>query len=306
MNKLSLYTKLRANILKKIRNFFEVRNILEVETPLLMSTTNPASYLDSFCFDNKFYLQTSPEFAMKRLLAICHKDIYQICKAFRKNEIGKIHNHEFTILEWYRINFDHHDLMNEMDNFFIDIANLSKAVRYTYHDIYMKYLDIDPYNTKIMDLKIIAKKYNLDISFVEEDIDIWLQILFSHLIEPHLIHYESPVFIYDFPESQAMLSKVRFEKQKIASRFEIYYRGIELANGFHELNDSNEQRQRFNNDLNMRNKLNMPLVPIDEALLSALNDLPNCSGVALGIDRLMLALSQKDHISIEDILLCRY
>ncbi|MDR1012557.1 MAG: EF-P lysine aminoacylase GenX [Coxiellaceae bacterium] len=282
---------LRAKILSKLRKFFAKRQILEVTTPLLLPTTNPAPFLNSFQCDN-LYLQTSPEFAMKILLTHCNKDIYQICKAFRKDEQGRLHNPEFTILEWYRINFDHHDLMDEMNDLLKCIINAPQARRYSYREIFEKFLDINPHDNTLSQLKLLAKKKHLSISSLVNDKDTWLQLLFTHLIEPYLGNKE-PVFIYDYPPSQAMLAKIRcYKKYNLASRFEVYYRGIELANGFHELNDPQEQRKRFQSDLLKRRQLNLPPVSLDEHFLSALTKLPNCSGVALGVDRLILLVTK--------------
>ena len=292
---------LRAKILTKIRAFFAKRNVIEVETPLLLSTTNPTPYLNNFICDN-LYLQTSPEFAMKKLLADGSSDIYQICKAFRKDELGRLHNPEFTILEWYRLNFNHHDLMDEMDEFLKFTINTPKAKRFTYAKICEKFLKINPHKCTIKQLKLLAKKNNLFVSGLENDCDSWLQLLFTHLVEPKL-NSEQPVFIYDFPSSQAMLAKVRPGKIKIASRFEVYYKRVELANGFHELNNPKEQRKRFNDDLSKRKKLNLPPIPLDEKLLATLAKLPNCSGVALGIDRLLLLASNST--SLDEILCFR-
>lgn len=289
---------LRAKILTKIRSFFALHQVLEVETPLLLPATNPAPHLDSFNCDN-LYLQTSPEFAMKRLLAAASGDIYQLCKAFRKEEAGRLHNPEFTILEWYRINFDHHDLMDEVDDLLTLVAGFSRAIRYTYHEICEKVLDFNPHQITLKQLKQVAKKNDLLIPGVENNLDSWLQLLFTHLIEPKL-NTNAPVFIYDFPASQAMLARIRNEKFKVASRFEVYYQGVELANGFHELDDPKEQRRRFNYDLARRRKLNLPPLTLDEKFLTALSNLPNCSGVALGIDRLLLLIDKAT--SLDEVL----
>jgi len=280
---------LRAKTLAKIRNFFATRNVIEVETPLLSHATNPAPHLNSFCLDN-LYLQTSPEFAMKRLLAAGSGDIYQICKAFRESEIGRLHNPEFTILEWYRVGFDHHKLMDEMNEFLKITINATESKRFTYREIFAEFLKINPHESNIAQLKTVAQNNNLSVSVLSDDYDMWLQLLFTHLIEPKL-GQESPVFIYDFPVSQAMLAKVRTEKPPVASRFEVYFKGIELANGFHELSDATEQRKRFLRDLAERQKLNLPPIPLDENFLLALPNLPDCSGVALGIDRLLLLVA---------------
>jgi elongation factor P--(R)-beta-lysine ligase len=286
---------LRAKTLAKIRDFFAKRNVIEVETPLLSHSTNPAPHLNSFNIDD-LYLQTSPEFAMKRLLAADSGDIYQICKAFRKDELGRLHNPEFTILEWYRIEFNHYDLMNEVDEFLQLIINAHEAERFTYAQIFEDSFQVNPHTCNIEQLKSIAQENNLTVSNLPDDLDTWLQLLFTHLIEPKL-GAENPVFIYDFPESQAMLARVRDENPKVASRFEVYFKGIELANGFHELNNIQEQRKRFMQDLDKRQELSLSPIPLDENFLAALPDLPDCSGVALGIDRLLLLAADSSSLN---------
>lgn len=294
-----MHIHLRAKTLAKIRAFFAARNIIEVETPLLSHATNPAPHLNSFSFDS-LYLQTSPEFAMKRLLASGSGDIYQICKAFRKDEIGRLHNPEFTILEWYRIGFNHHDLMDEVNEFLKLIINAPKSQRLTYAKIFAYFLKIDPHEVAIEQLKTIAQNNNLFVPDLPDEPNSWLQLLFSHLIEPKL-GLEQPIFIYDFPAPQAMLAKVRAGTPKVASRFEVYFKGIELANGFHELNDAQEQQKRFTEDLAKRQKLNLPQIPLDKNFLAILPHLPECSGVALGIDRLLLLATNTDAL---DEVLC--
>ena len=289
---------LRAETFTKIRNFFAARNVIEVETPLLSHATNPAPHLNSFCLDN-LYLQTSPEFAMKRLLATGSGDIYQICKAFRKDELGRLHNPEFTILEWYRLGFNHHDLMDEVNEFLKVTINAPESKRFSYRQIFVEFLQIDPHANDLNQLKAAAQKNNLSVTNLSDNYDTWLQLLFTHLIEPKL-GQEYPVFIYDFPASQAMLAKVRAEEPKVASRFEVYFKGIELANGFHELSDTKEQRKRFIQDLATRQELNLPQIPLDENFLLALPNLPDCSGVAVGIDRLLLLAANA--VSLNEIL----
>jgi elongation factor P--(R)-beta-lysine ligase len=301
-NKIKNRLLLNANILKKIRKFFAHQGVIEVTTPLLCKTTNPAPYLNNFCCDD-LYLQTSPEFAMKKLLAAGSGDIYQICKAFRKNEFGRLHNTEFSILEWYRINFDHHKLMSEVDELLKYILNTPKAISYSYQEICEKYLKINPHKATLKTLQFIAAKNNLLLTNLGNDSDIWLQLLFTHLIEPKLGE-KCPTFIYDFPKSQAMLAKIRHSgKTAVASRFEVYYKGIELANGFHELNNAKEQKQRFNQDLKKRRELKLPPIALDYELLKVLPKMPNCAGVALGIDRLLL-LAAKAH-SLDEVMCFR-
>jgi len=294
--------KKRAKILKKIRHFFDERNIMEVETPVLSwaSVTDPHLHSITASMqvrnaEKKLYLQTSPEFAMKRLLAAGSGPIYQIIKSFRDDEIGRYHNPEFTMLEWYRPGFNHHDLMREMDEFLQTVLQCQPAKKYTYQAIFEKYFNINPHEISVTTLKNIALSHGLEeISGIDcEDKDIWLMRLMSDIIEPNF-QGNMPYFIYDFPASQAALAKFNHDKEyRVASRFEVYYQGIELANGFDELSDPDEQKKRFLQDLSYREKHDLKSVDMDIRLLDALaTGLPDCSGVALGIDRLiMLALA---------------
>jgi lysyl-tRNA synthetase class 2 len=293
--------RLRAELLKKIRNFFTQRNVLEVDTPLMShgTITDP----NIFSFTTKYlgtktetlYLQTSPEFAMKRLLAAGSGSIYQICKAFRNEESGKLHNPEFTILEWYRLDFDHHNLMQEMDEFLQYTASAKSAEKMSYTEAFKKYLNIDPIDSSVQELSKCAAQNGLN-AIKDLEHDGWLNILMSTFIEPHL-GQEQPTFVYDYPASQAALARISKTNPKVAERFEVYIKGVELANGFHELANSTEQRQRFLNDLEKRKKLNIPTVAIDENFLAALaSDFPNCAGVALGIDRLLMIIANANNI----------
>lgn len=305
--------RLRADILSRIRQFFAERKILEVETPLLSHATVTDKHIHSFhtdyCFETPhrkqtLYLQTSPEFGMKRLLAAGSGDIYQLCKAFRnQGETGRLHNPEFTLLEWYRLGFNHHDLMDEIEILLKTILNYSSAKRFSYANLFQHYLQIDPHRASIATLKQAINYYKIDIenvSSMELDKDDCLNILMTHIIEPQLPDH--PLFIYDFPLSQAALARVRLGNPPLAERFEVYVQGIELANGFHELCDAKEQRQRFINDLSQRNKAAYyPPPPIDERLLAALEQgLPPCAGVALGVDRLIMLAAKKT--SIKEVL----
>jgi len=297
----------RAQLLTKIRDFFSKHDVLEVETPLLShsSITDPNlhSFTTQYNASNKqsdiLYLQTSPEFAMKRLLASGSGSIYQICKAFRNNEHGHRHNPEFTILEWYRIGIDHHKLMDEMDEFLHFILDCALAERLSYHQVFEKYLMINPHTSSIDELQKCALKNGLN-TISKLDRDGWLNILLTHLVEPHLGH-KRPTYIYDYPASQAGLAKISQKDPAIAERFEVYINGIEIANGFHELADANEQRKRFVNDLQKRRELNLPEIVIDENFLTALNnDFPDCSGVAVGVDRMVMLLMEVN--SIKDVI----
>lgn len=299
--------KQRAAIIRKIREFFAARNVMEVETPLLSNGTVTDIHLQSFATEYKddagklnktLYLQTSPEFAMKRLLAAGAGSIYQICKAFRNHgESGRMHNPEFTVLEWYRLDFNHHDLMREIDELLQIVLTSKPAQYFTYAELFEEYCDLNPHTISLDDLIIKTRKL-ISIPETENNKDNLLNLLMTHIIEPNLGKNNQPAFVYDFPASQAALAKIRNDDPPVAERFELYINGVELANGFHELTNAQEQRARFTKDLAQRKDLNYPAVPMDENLLSALeHGLPNCAGVALGIDRLIMLATQSEKIS---------
>lgn len=287
----------RAYIIHLIRKFFASHHVMEVETPLLAHSTATDSVIHSFAVKvpghSLMYLQTSPEFAMKRLLAAGSGAIYQICKAFRQDESGQRHNPEFTMLEWYRPGFSYTQLMDEVDQLVQTVLASTSAARWTYQKIFLHYLKLDPFTATDQELKNCAVQHGIDVHFTEAERDDWLNLLMSHLIEPQLIQ---PTFVYNFPASQAALSQIRLEGSHIiAERFELYINGMEIANGYHELCDAKEQEQRFIQDNLKREALGLPILPVDYHLVAALqNGMPDCSGVALGVDRLvMLALDAK-------------
>jgi lysyl-tRNA synthetase class 2 len=296
----------RALILQKIRIFFAEKDILEVETPLLCSGTVTDVYLDAFECNytythlpsKKFYLQTSPEFSLKRLLASGYGDIFQLSKAFRDEECGRHHNAEFTLLEWYRLGFDHLELMDEVAELLTFILSCDGVDKITYQQLFIDYVGVDPLLVSQADLRIILNKNNIlsDWLVKETSIDVLLQVILAEIIEPQ-IGQEKPCFIYDFPRSQASLAKISKENPLVAERFECYYRGIELVNGFHELTDAKEQLARFNSDNEQRKEKGLVEKPIDMRFIAALEaGLPECSGVALGIDRLVMLACNLDHI----------
>lgn len=292
----------KADLLSQIRDFFAQRQILEVDTPLLCHATTSNPHIMSFSSEvngKTVYLQTSPEYAMKRLLAAGSGSIYQICKSFRQDISGPIHNPEFLMLEWYRLGFDHHVLMDEVDALLQLVLRTEKAERFTYGDIFQKMVGVNPHRATVPELAATAKEAGVQMEG-ELDRDGWLNLLMSHCVEP-IIGQERPAFVYDFPAIQAALARVRHEEDAVASRFEVYYKGIELGNGFHELQSEAEQRKRFIDDLDYRKKQGLPEVPVDEFLLAALDaGLPDCAGIAVGVDRLvMLALEQNQ---LKDIL----
>ncbi|MGB1197849.1 MAG: elongation factor P--(R)-beta-lysine ligase [Thalassotalea sp.] len=300
--------KLRANYIHKIREFFIERDVVEVETPLLCHGTVTDVYLEAFkCqFDyeklvtpSDLYLQTSPEFAMKRLIASGYGSIFQLCKAFRHEESGRFHNPEFSMLEWYRIGFDHFELMDEVDDLLALILKCDQADRYTYQEVFLKHLNIDPLACSIETLKYALHKYNIMGDWIEEeqDIDILLQVLFSECIESK-IGLHVPCFVYNFPKNQASLARISQDNPFVAERFECYFKGIELANGFNELTDSTEQKERFQRDNIKRQSLEKNMKPVDSHFIEALDKgLPQCSGVALGVDRLLMIALNKEDIS---------
>lgn len=294
----------RAAILRRIREFFHERGVLEVETPLLGSHTVPDLHLSSLparlprlAPDRTFFLQTSPEYAMKRLLATESEPIYQLGKAFRDGEAGSRHNPEFTLLEWYRPGWDHHGLMGEVDDLVREILGTPPAEQTTYGELFAEYLDLNPHEATTEELAATAGNRGIRIADPPpRERDDWLQILLAGSIEPRLGHHR-PLFVHDFPPSQAALARIREDPSPRAERFELYVRGIELANGFHELTDPVRQRRRFERDLELRTEAGLPAVELDERFLAALeHGLPDCAGVALGVDRLVMLALGADRI----------
>ncbi|WP_339775065.1 EF-P lysine aminoacylase EpmA [uncultured Methylophaga sp.] len=305
---LQITLKRRAKLLANVRRFFSVRNVLEVSTPILSSAAPTALYLDSFSTrfeagsDSKvLYLHTSPEFAMKRLLAAGSGAIYQIATVFRNGELGRQHAPEFSMLEWYRPGFSLTELMTEVDAFMQQVIGLPAAVIFTYRDLFVKYLQLDIYQADDNLLKQIALDRIAGLTADwQTDRDGWLEMLMSEVIEPQLKALEMPVMVTEFPASQAQLAKIEMnaEGHQVASRFELYAGGMELANGYDELCDATELRQRFEQDNQLRLQQGKPQMPIDENLLTAMQcGLPQCSGVALGLDRLMMLHFAENNIS---------
>ncbi|MCZ8529440.1 elongation factor P--(R)-beta-lysine ligase [Alteromonas sp. PRIM-21] len=296
----------RAELLRTIREFFYARNVLEVDTPLLSNGTVTDEHLDAFDTQfnfassgkpSKLYLQTSPEYAMKRLLCAGSGSIYQVCKAFRHEGEGRWHNPEFTMLEWYRLGYDHFALMDEVDALLQETLNTASADKMTYQQAFQHYLNIDPLSADDEILLGAMEQHHIDIHAPQSlSYDSKLQLLFSYVIEPK-IGIERPCFVYNFPASQAALAKLSSADERVAERFEVYYQGAELANGFHELSAANEQRLRFETDNEKRKENGLPTKPIDENFLSALDTgLPACAGVALGVDRLLMLKTGASHI----------
>ena len=288
----------RARIYKKIRYFFEQRNVLEVDTPLLSTSTNTDANIASIEASDRglaLYLQSSPEFAMKRLLAAGNGSIYQICHAFRAGEQGRQHHHEFTLLEWYRAGFDYQHLMEEVEqliNFLSDRKNDFQRVRY--RDLFVQHTSIDIDSVELPELQTRCDSLLPGTDASHLDFNQCLDLLIALVIEPAMRGY---VFVYDYPLSQAALARVSESDPNVAERFELFHDGLELANGFSELTDANLQRERFEADNRQREANALPLYPIDYRLLAALeNGLPECAGVAIGLDRLLMVLLALDSI----------
>jgi len=292
----------RAALLGELRRFFAERNILEVETPLLCSSgvTDPAiepMRVDAaVSLPRARFLQTSPEYAMKRLLAAHGEPMFQIAKAFRDGEAGARHNPEFTLLEWYRPGFDHHQLMNEVADLVRHCLGERALCRFSYRQLFLELLALDPFTASIAELESVARS-QLDPGSLCGDRDVWLDLLLSHLIEPQLVGL-GMCFVYDYPASQAALSRLAPAGDvMVGQRFELYVDGMELANGYFELADPQEQRRRFAWDNERRRASGQSEQPLDEMLLAALqHGLPGCSGVALGVDRLLMLLTGNSDI----------
>ena len=300
--------RLRANMLAHIRAFFARRDVLEVETPALSAAAIPDPNLSSFAVHytgpgsrngQTLYLHTSPEFPMKRLLAAGSGCIYQIARVFRDGEAGRRHNPEFTLLEWYRIGFDHHRLMDETAELVAKLLAgrmpLSPPERLSYREIFQQHLGLDPHRVTVAELAASAATQHVPIppGMPLTDPDPWLDLLLTHCIEPKLGQGRL-TFVYDYPVSQAALARVRPGDPPVGERFELYLHGVELANGFHELGDADEQRRRFAAENAARRAAGWPEMPVDEPLLAALEaGLPDCAGIALGFDRLVMLAAGK-------------
>jgi len=302
--------KARAELYAQVRAFFFARDVLEVETPLLSVATATDPQLESIsalvrttmgAAAENFYLHTSPEFPMKRLLASGSGAIYQICKTFRNGESGRKHNPEFTMLEWYRPGFSLADLMQELESLMSQILSPISAERLSYRDAFLRYVQVDPF--EISDEKLALKAKALA-AYDGPDMsrDDYLNLILSICIEPYL-GLGRACFLYEYPPSQASLAQVSLSAtgHLVAQRFELYIQGMELANGYYELTDAQEQARRFEQDNCERQALNLPTVPPDENLLAAMQSgLPACAGLALGLDRVLMLKTGAS--SIDDVL----
>ncbi|MCW8846254.1 MAG: EF-P lysine aminoacylase EpmA [Gammaproteobacteria bacterium] len=289
--------RLRAAMLSRARAFFAQRDVLEVETPVLSiaGTTDPN--IQSLTtrvsgFPGTLYLHTSPEFPMKRLLAAGSGDIYQFARVFRDGETGRRHNPEFTLLEYYRLGMDHHALMD-------DVAELVGCLlgdehgaiacrRMSYRDAFMQAVELDPMTADRALLLETLSRHGVPLPVDPLSAAQLTDLIMATLVSPGLGR-EQPCFVYDFPVDQAALARIRAGHPPVAERFELFFQGMELANGFHELCDQREQRRRFAQDNALRVQEGLPQVTADERMLQALDSgLPDCAGVAVGFDRMVM------------------
>jgi lysyl-tRNA synthetase class 2 len=305
--------RLRAALLRQVREFFDARGFLEVETPILSADVVVDRHLDPMTTvlapdarvpdrGRRLYLQTSPEFAMKRLLAAGGQAIFQITHAFRNGEAGRLHNPEFTMVEWYRVGDGLHAGMQLLSELAAALLGCRQAELLSYREAFARYVNIDPHTSSAADLAAVAqvKATSSLPALASNDRDGWLELLLVELVEPHL-GQERPTILFDYPASQAALARIRADDPPVAERFELYVRGIELANGYHELLDADVLRQRNAQNNAGRAADGKPTLPEESRLLSAMvAGLPDCTGVALGFDRLvMLAAGAK---SVGDVM----
>lgn len=295
----------RARMLAAAREFFAHRAVIEVDTPLLSHGATTDVHLESvpaeLAGQGRMYLHTSPEFAMKRLLAAGLGDCYQVCHVFRDGERGAQHSPEFTMIEWYRLGFDAPRLMDEVEallaQMLAGLRPLPSAERLSYRDAVREITGADPMAATVGELAAALGRHGIDPPLAcRGERDALLDLLVSAVVGPRL-GIGRPAFIHDYPASQAALARISPGDPAVAERFELYLDGIELANGFHELGDGREQRRRCEAELAARAALGRPPRPLDRRLLAALeHGLPDCAGVALGFERLVMAALGLDSI----------
>lgn len=303
----------RATLTRAVRTFFDEHGYWEVETPLLSRDICVDAWIDPFCVnttaggDNALYLQTSPEFAMKRLLAAGADAIWQLTRSFRKDETGRFHNPEFAILEWYRAGDDHHDQMTFVERLVRHVAaqaaehgagteplaRLAEPIRrLRYDDAFAEFAGMPVLGRETAELAELARTHGVTVpeslASGDGDRDDWLNLLLAEIVEPALAE-QGAVFLYDYPASQAALAKVSDGPPPVAERFELYLDGIEICNGYHELTDADELARRMQQQSDRRRAAGLPPLPVESRLLEAMRaSLPDCAGVALGLDRLVM------------------
>jgi lysyl-tRNA synthetase class 2 len=297
--------RLRAALLARTRAFFAARGVLEVETPVLAQATVTDLHLASLATQitgrsGRYYLQTSPEYAMKRLLAAGSGDIYQVCKVFRDGESGVHHNPEFTLIEWYRLGIGLQALMDEVAALLAELLGARFAAapeRISYREAFGRVLGLDPFVAAPAALAALAEeRTGIRAGSLGEDRDACLELLMGAIVGPALGRHRI-TFVHDYPASQAALARIKAGTPPVAARFEAYAAGQELCNGFHELGDANEQRRRFEADRSERARRGLPVPPLDERLLAALAaGLPDTAGVAVGFDRVVMLAAGKSSL----------
>jgi len=300
--------RLRAHLNALIRRFFAERGVLEVETPILSASGNTEPNIDSFhtCFSGHLdagpaqrWLRTSPEYPLKRLLAAGVGDCYELGRVFRNGEAGGRHNPEFSMLEWYRVGWDHRQLATECAQLVqtgLTLVERTVSIRtLDYRTLYQQSLGLDPMLAEEGELRAALAGIVINPDGLNRDD--WLDLLMTHKIQPDFPH-DQLLVLTDYPASQCMLAQITARGGiEVAERFELFLGPLELANGYHELRDADEQRRRFERDLATRCHRGHILPPLDEAFLAALPDLPNCAGVALGVDRLLMAMLDTPRIA---------
>jgi lysyl-tRNA synthetase class 2 len=295
----------RAGLLRRAREFFDTRGILEVDTPALskFAVTDPhiESLSASSATDPDLFLHTSPEYGMKRLLAAGFGDIYQICKVFRDGERGRNHLAEFTLVEWYRLSFDLQEIMRDTIEFvaaLLDRSSLaSSADFFSYDEAFQKTVNLSP---RTADVAELANYMNADDqlkSAIGDNADAWLDLVLADKIIPEFAEDKLTV-IFHYPARQAALARICPDDAMVADRFELFYGSLELANGFVELTDADEQLSRFERDQQARRENQATVHQIDQQLINALRaGLPPCAGVAVGFDRLLMLHEDQSDIS---------
>ena len=313
----------RNDMMRMTRRFFHNRGFLEVETPLLSQDSVIDAWIDPFEIQResrenstnlpRLFLQTSPEFAMKRLLAAGGDSLFQICKAFRKSEMGDHHNPEFTMIEWYCLNEDHHEQMQFVETFVRDFLHEARSFqhrepdtkqnqpwpRIRYSQLIRETLGCQPQDLNEERCRNIAEQYSIDIPSTMQNacLEEWANLLFVQLVEPTLARIPA-IFVFDYPASQSALAKLSDNDSEICSRFELYLDGMEICNGYHELTDAQELVRRQKIQSKLRAEADLKSLPQDNRLIKAMQSgLPDCAGVALGFDRLMMHAFNKKSIS---------
>lgn len=301
------HLRIRAQMLASIRQFFADRHVLEVETPLLCQHTGTDPQLEFFAtyfqfppYQTELFLQSSPEFAMKRLLAAGSGSIYQICKAFRNSESGRLHNPEFTILEWYRVGFDLPGLMQEVQLLLRTLFDATIPVlQIAYQSLFFELTGLDALNFEISVYQDYAIQHGFPeaLALCEFEHARWLDFIFSHVLQAGMTP-DTFIMVFDYPSVLSSLARVSKTDDRVTDRFEVFMNGIELGNGFYELNDAQEQAVRFESEILYRQQHNLKPVQKDSYLLKALaTGLPDCSGIAIGLDRLLMLMTQTQHIN---------